>query len=213
MNDQVKLNLGCGPTAVPGWVNIDRSPNTVLDRLGPAKRALGTVGLLSREHMATWSRDIVRADIRKLPYPNGSAVAIYSSHTLEHLYFRDAQRVVAECFRVLQPGGVLRLALPDAYAMAMAFTAGCDQGRVDAAVHYHSQLNAHPLERPSGLARLRLAAGGHIHRWQPAPVLVESMLTEAGFQTMERADFRNGRCPDLERIETRPESFFIEAIR
>jgi hypothetical protein len=28
----MRLNLGSGPRAVPGWVNIDPSPNIVLDR-------------------------------------------------------------------------------------------------------------------------------------------------------------------------------------
>ena len=39
--------------------------------------------------------------------------AIYASHMLEHLDRAEARSFLAECRRVLKPGGILRLAVPD----------------------------------------------------------------------------------------------------
>jgi predicted SAM-dependent methyltransferase len=206
----MRLNLGSGPRAVPGWVNIDRSPNVLLDRVPAAKRVLRRVGLLNAQHMAPWDRDVQRADIRELPYPNGSVDAIYSSHTLEHLYLADAQRVIDECARTLRPGAILRLALPDGEQIAREFIARADAGDPDAGWLYNSASLAHPVERPTGKRLLMAATAGHIHHWQPTSSMVRTMMEKAGFRRIVQCDYREGRLPDLATIETRPESFFLE---
>jgi predicted SAM-dependent methyltransferase len=45
-------------------------------------------------------------DLRKgIPFPNGSISKIYSSHFFEHLTFKEGQKFLSECLRVLVPGG------------------------------------------------------------------------------------------------------------
>ena len=206
----MRLNLGSGPEAVPGWINIDRSPNVLLDRLPLAKTALLRLGVLAESHRAGWDRDIVRANIMDLPYENGAADAVYSSHTLEHLYLDDAQRVINEAARVLRPGGVLRLALPDGELWARELLAG---GDADAGRAFNTRLLAHPPARPRLVTRLRDMAGGHIHRWQPTAALVTDMVRAAGLVSVTTCAFREGSLPDLENVETREESFFLEAVK
>ena len=48
-----------------------------------------------------------------LPYHNESFLGIFSEHTLEHLHPFEAIRLLKEIQRVLLPGGVLRLTVPD----------------------------------------------------------------------------------------------------
>ncbi len=48
-----------------------------------------------------------------LPYPDATFDAAYVLHVLEHLMPRDAERLVAELLRVLHPGGILRVSVPD----------------------------------------------------------------------------------------------------
>ncbi len=56
-------------------------------------------------------RDI---DLRKpLPWPDGSAELIFCEHTIEHIAMPEGMRFVEECYRVLKPGGTLRLSFPD----------------------------------------------------------------------------------------------------
>ena len=48
-----------------------------------------------------------------LAYPDGSAEEIYASHLLEHFTPPEIPKVLADWVRVLQPGGTLRIAVPD----------------------------------------------------------------------------------------------------
>jgi predicted SAM-dependent methyltransferase len=145
-----------------------------------------------------------------LPYATGSVDFIYSSHTLEHLFFSEAEAVLAEAARVLKPSGQIRLALPDASQWArdlLSDIESYESGRV-----FNQRLLAHPDVKPAAIARLRDMAGGHVHRWQPTPALAEGMLGTAGFIRVRRCSFRSGSFPDLENVETREESFFVEAV-
>jgi predicted SAM-dependent methyltransferase len=38
---------------------------------------------------------------------------IYHSHVLEHLYKDDGEKFIKDCFRVLKPSGIIRIAVPD----------------------------------------------------------------------------------------------------
>lgn len=58
--------------------------------------------------------DLPQVDIRKpLPWPDSSASHIYASHVIEHVSPQEAWNFLAECRRVLAPGGIVRLAFPD----------------------------------------------------------------------------------------------------
>jgi len=48
-----------------------------------------------------------------IPYQADSADAVYASHVLEHLEHHDAPGFLKEIHRVLKPGGVIRLVVPD----------------------------------------------------------------------------------------------------
>lgn len=82
-----RLNLGCGPAARPGWVNVDRRCAAGLTVLADA-----VIGL---------------------PFRDESFDLVVANHVLQDLPFRDLPVALAEARRVLRPSGVLRLGLPD----------------------------------------------------------------------------------------------------
>lgn len=208
----IRLNLGCGPYAAKGWINIDRSPNVVLDRFSAMKQLLAAVGILSGSHMVRWPREVVRVDVRKgLAYPTGSAEAIYSSHMLEHLYLDEARALLRESRRVLQPGGILRLALPDGEQIAVDLAKGISPDGDEPGLAFNRRLGAFPFHPPTGKQRLLARFGGSPHRWQPTRGLVTMLLEEAGFTAVDVCSYRTGRIPDLASVEHREESFFVEA--
>ena len=55
--------------------------------------------------------DATAGDVRALPFRDGSFDAVYSMGTIEH--FADTERAVAEVFRVLKPGGVAIVGVPN----------------------------------------------------------------------------------------------------
>jgi predicted SAM-dependent methyltransferase len=61
---------------------------------------------------------MVKPDIETdLRYPlkcgDNMVDGIYSGHTIEHLYPAEANRLICEMFRILKPGGWLRINCPD----------------------------------------------------------------------------------------------------
>lgn len=51
---------------------------------------------------------------RPLPFPAESVMGVYSSHFFEHLSFREGERLLAECLRVLRPAGSFSICVPNA---------------------------------------------------------------------------------------------------
>lgn len=88
------LNIGCGATSHPEWVNIDVG---------------GGDGVISHD---------VTND---LPFPDNMFDAVYHSHLLEHLPRRNALPFMEECFRVLKSGGIVRILVPDLEQIARLY--------------------------------------------------------------------------------------------
>ncbi|WP_295388952.1 methyltransferase domain-containing protein [uncultured Thiodictyon sp.] len=95
----LKLNLGCGGSLVTSddWINLDYAP---------ANASVQQADLLAR-----------------LPLAAGSVAVVYSSHFIEHVPRSHVPGILGECFRVLRPGGVMRLVLPDIEEMCREYLA------------------------------------------------------------------------------------------
>jgi predicted SAM-dependent methyltransferase len=81
----LRLHVGCGQEALPGWVNIDNKALPGVDRVLDV-----TAGL---------------------PFENCSA--IYAEHFLEHLSLDDGLGFLRECRRALSDSGILRVSTPN----------------------------------------------------------------------------------------------------
>ena len=112
------VQYGCGICAPEGWLNFDASPRLWLERM-PAVRTLlrWTFGLLFPSNVR--SGNIVRG----LPVPDGSVSAVYCSHVLEHLPRDELPAALCNTLRVLKPGGMFRLVVPDLYWRASVYLA------------------------------------------------------------------------------------------
>jgi SAM-dependent methyltransferase len=92
---RVLLNVGCGRTYHAAWTNIDIEPSTA---------------------------NVRRFDVNAgMPFADAVFEACYCSHMLEHLGRAEAARLVSEMFRVLRPGGTIRIVVPDLQAIAQEY--------------------------------------------------------------------------------------------
>jgi SAM-dependent methyltransferase len=93
------LHLGCGNHLKDGWINLDLNLNGAPP--APPQRLPQTRFILYDLRSGT------------LPLDDDSCELIYSSHFFEHLEYDDGERLMRDCHRVLQPGGIFRAALPN----------------------------------------------------------------------------------------------------
>lgn len=97
--DGVYLNLGCGGKTITGFINIDKFHK---------------------------DKEVLNLDMLDLPYPEGHADAIYSSHAIEHLPIRLSKLALHRWHKLLKIGGKLYLAVPDLELIAQNFLASQD---------------------------------------------------------------------------------------
>lgn len=83
----MKLHLGCGKRYIPGFVHIDVVDYPHIDHVS------------SIDNLSF--------------FKNESVDLIYNCHVLEHFKRRDVGNVLKEWWRVLKPGGMLRISVPD----------------------------------------------------------------------------------------------------
>ena len=175
-----RLNVGCGQTPTPGWRNFDYSPSVRLARRPILTRLLRALGLLDN---AQWgniqycrSSDIQWADCTRLPLPDGSAEVLYSSHMLEHLDRQQSEKFLHEAFRVLIPGGIPRLAVPDLHLFVAEYVDNGDGDRLLGRMHMN-------MSRPGTFAqRLRyLLVGPRNHLWMYDAASLGRLLAACGY--------------------------------
>ena len=87
-------------------------------------RELKPEGFISLDISPEHHPDIV-ADVAHMPeVADRSCSEVVASHVLEHLVWPDSFAALAEMARILRPGGILRLAVPDLKLMAELIVAG-----------------------------------------------------------------------------------------
>lgn len=92
-----KINLGSGGILKEGWLNVD--------------------GFDTRADLQLDLR-------RRLPFPDGSISHVYSEHFFEHLeYPREVRLLLQQARRVLVPGGVFSVGVPDIKEVLHAYAA------------------------------------------------------------------------------------------
>lgn len=82
-----KLHIGCGSRPLNGWLNSNFYPRSL---------------------------KILHLDATQtFPFKDHSFDYIFSEHMIEHITYPQGEAMLKECFRVLKPGGKIRLSTPD----------------------------------------------------------------------------------------------------
>jgi SAM-dependent methyltransferase len=194
------LHLGCFDAPADGWINTDITPHIWVSKIPMAARALHLLGKISPERFAQHQRgvfkNIVYLNVAKnFDFPSDSFGAVFTCHMLEHLYPSTAERCVGECHRVLCHGGVLRIVVPDLDKMIAEYDASNPESFLDSIFQYGS---------------------GHVknaHHWHYNFNSLRALLLKIGFSRVERRAYQVGDCPDIEYLDKRPESLFVEAYK
>jgi len=210
-----QVNVGCGSTPTPGWMNFDNSLTIRLGRIPGLVYLLWTRRLIA-EHQRYFAKvakefNVQWAQAWKLPLASGSVEAFYSSHMLEHLDALQVHKLFVEARRVLKPGGVIRLGVPDLHRLARQYG---ESGDADAFVQ--STLMACPPK--TGLIdRLQyLLVGERHHRWMYDAASLAKLLRREHFSDVREMKPGETMIPEpgqLNLREREDETVYVEAFR
>lgn len=153
----MKVHLGCGKRHIPGFHHVDALSYPHVDHVGPVDK-LSHIG-------------------------DEIASLVYACHVLEHFGRNQYQEVIREWYRILRPGGVLRLAVPDFSAVASMYVQGDAPGGIE------------------GL--LGFCVGGQrdeydFHKMVFDEDLLSRSLLEVGFSTVRRWDWEQAEHSDID---------------
>lgn len=173
-----RLHWGCGDKAAPGWINADREALAGVDLHGDIRRGLSLA--------------------------DGSLDYAVSIHALQDLPWHDIVVALSELKRVIKPGGVLRLGLPDMDRAIAAYQRG-DAGYFHVPDNDARTIGAKLVTQLIWYGSTRTPFNADFAR---------EVLERAGFRDVRRCTFRETASThaDIVSLDNRErESFFVEA--
>jgi predicted SAM-dependent methyltransferase len=177
----LRLHLGCGCAIKPGWLNIDLHPKADL-----------------------------MLDLREpIPLPDRSAKLIYSEHVFEHFgYPEPIGGLLRECLRILEPGGVLTLAVPDGHLVLEHYLENNHPEVEEAHKRSNPEWCSTPMDHVNYCFRLvdyRVDLGG-AHKWYYDFNSLYRLLEHTGFSDIRRRSFD----PNLDQSVREVGSLYME---
>jgi len=211
----IKLNIGCGPSGqIQDFVNIDNSKAALLHQWPLVKKSLYKLGLLSRAKFdSNWDGVRYLDASRHLPFATGTISKIYSSHFLEHISLEKGKKVLRECYRVLQPDGVMRLVLPDLLWHAEKYAIETNRMLLSGRDSFTSKAHDEFLDTVYG-AYLVPARFGLLHCYMYDLPTIHCLLSCIGFRQIKSFKYKTGGDDELCQYDCRPEdSMHVECIK
>jgi predicted SAM-dependent methyltransferase len=164
-----KLHVGCGGNELAGWLNTELCPR---------------------------GSQIFLDATRPFPFPSGTFRYIYTEHMIEHISLRDAERMLDECFRVMTPGGVIRIVTPDLEFVTSLLQPN-PSPRVRAYIEYSIEAHRIHAARADAVSVFNNFVRAWGHQYIHSPESLGALLAAAGFQRIERAALNTSAHPEL----------------
>ncbi len=167
-----KLQLGCGRLAIPGWLNTD-----IRARHG-----------------------ILAVDASKpLPFPDQSFQFIFTEHMIEHLPYQVGNALIRESFRILAPGGVIRIATPDLSFLVGLYQRPSDQLHAKYIKWSSEEFCSHLTSTPVSVVNNFVRNWGHQYIYDFDELAL--VLRKIGFQNPTRQQPGESSHPELRGLE------------
>jgi predicted SAM-dependent methyltransferase len=188
----LRVNIGCGLSAKSGWVNVDFFEFPEVNCIYDCRKGL--------------------------PFSDNAVRCIFTEHFFEHIdYTEEVPIFLSECCRVLKPGGVIRIVVPDAEKYVRAY---CAEGweelikvrplRPDHTdVHFGSWFNT-KMEVLNAVFRQYFE-----HKYAYDFTTLEFLLGRYGFCDIQKQTFGKSGLLELciDKPDRASESLYVEAIK
>lgn len=172
--DRPALHIGCGDNHLSPWLNTELCPR----------------------------RDQIFLDAtRPFPLPDNAFAFVYSEHMIEHIPYQDGQTMLRECFRILRPGGVVRIVTPNLAFLTTLLDANqthANQAYVDYSVGAHKI--AGPA--PAGIHVFNNFMRGWGHQFIYDLPSLRRAVADAGFEQVTPCALSDSPHPELRGLAT-----------
>lgn len=156
----MKLHLGCGKRDFGSdWIHVDRADYP----------------------------HVKYTNVVDLPFEDNTVEVIYASHLFEYFDREEAKKVLKEWRRVLKPGGILRLAVPDFRALCEIYLSG------------------HRLDNVLGPLYGKMGESVIYHKTCYDFLSLAKVLGDSGFKNVHRYNWRN---TEHSRIDDHSQAYF-----
>ena len=180
-----KLNIGCGDHPLPGWLNTDLTP---------------------------CRGDIFRLDATQpFPFADEAFTHIFSEHMIEHVPYEGGLSMLKECFRVLAPGGRIRISTPDLHFLISLLDplSLIERGTARAYIEWACSI-FNPSEPICGETVLNNFVRAWGHQYIYSRSMLHDSLRKVGFICITHYDIQKSADPafiDLENDTRMPPGF------
>ena len=199
MNSQY-VQFGCGFNVPSEWLNFDNSPSIKIQKIP----LFGS--LLKNILRTSYPTNVLFGDIVKgLPIKDNSCLAVYSSHTLEHLSLIDFRIALKNSYKILKKDGIFRCVVPDLEYAAHCYINDLKSGDPLASIKFlgDATLLGHYHSTNKGIRDFIISFMGvsFKHLWMWDFYSLSEELKNAGFKNIRRAEFNDSNIPQFKLVE------------
>lgn len=194
-----KIHVGCGGLILKNWLNITYDPREVY---GTIKNTGNNAFLLN------WNIN------NGIPVQDQTVDLIAAAHFIEHIDLNECLEFCQKSFKVLRPGGIIRLSCPDLEIYAWNYINGdmkfFNNLEIKKACTYKSAVT------PSQIFAAKAYDSGGAHKWFHDFSSLENVLKRVGFSEIRKVGRLEGLMPELEQLELPQreiETVYVEAIK
>jgi hypothetical protein len=195
-NSGLYVQYGCGWCAPEGWENFDASYTLAFERLP-------LIGKFYTKNSQRFPDDVRYGNIVKgLPLAAGSASGVYASHVLEHLSYGDCIQALGNTYRLLRPGGIFRLIVPDLESAAQQYLEQLKGRSTEANDFFMESTSLGRKESIRGIgAWLYSLLNSSRHLWMWDYPAMAQALEGQGFRNIRGCKFNDSEDPMFARVE------------
>ncbi len=205
----IRINLGSGRIVAPGWINVDNGFTILMATFPLWFLKILLYVFQNRKNISKQIEFIIQLNRKKcyfihydlnygLPFPDGVADFIYSSHFFEHFTQKGGVAFLKECKRVLKPGGMIRICVPDLEKFVQLYLKG---ERIRFLSVFFSELRN--VDECYGR-----------HRSMYDYNLLQDVLIKVGFKKITHCEYKKGTTPDLDILDAQNEmTLYVEAMK
>jgi SAM-dependent methyltransferase len=164
-----KLQIGTSSNVLAGWLNVDITP------LYPGVFFMDAT--------------------RPFPFADNSFDYVFSEHMIEHVSREEGLVMLRECFRVLKPGGRIRIATPDLEVLAGLYAREKTPEQVGYIETVIDAYIPNAVGAREGLVINQLFDFGHQFLYDPTTL--RDALEAAGFSNVTRCEPGGSAVPEL----------------